>query len=304
MSYKDIRFQWYNNGIKTTTPGGEISLIEFVNATINPKESLLNAFKQIEDASLAGNKKLKDELKQQLLFFVTPSIKVNGRRNYESITEFLPFAVLEYDGIENADVLRDYIFEKMESCIFAFLSPSKSGCKFIFHIETPISIDDYKQKYYGIAHYLDKFRKFDICNRNCVIPLFISYDPDAKFRENAVASKKRGFAVGAFDANKEIDFEIPENIDPKIEARVVDKINFLVDRISDNAHPAIVGISFLIGGWTAGNFCSQESAYDTLMEAIERNHYMSKGTSGYQLTAKQMFTKGLNHPTEFEDGKR
>jgi len=300
MSYLDIKFQWYNAGIKSTKPQGDISLLQFINSVKTPKKSLLKAFKDISEAAHRGDKKLKDELKQQFLFFVTPSIRVKNYRRYNEIEEFLPFCVLEYDGIENSDVLRDYIFEKQPSCIFAFSSPSKTGCKFVFLIKKPISVEHYKELYYGIAHQLDKFVKLDLSNRNAVLPLFVSYDPDAKYREDAVESTLRGYCEGSYDANKAIDFDIPESVDEKVELEVVDKIEFLVGRIFENAHPQILGISFLVGGWAASNYIGQELAFDTLIAAVENNDYMSKNTEGYRLTAKTMFQKGLNHPAEYK----
>jgi hypothetical protein len=81
---------------------------------------------------------------------------------------------------------------------------------------------------------------------------------------------------------------------------VVNSIDFLVDRIIDNAHPQILGISFLVGGWTAGNYIGEELAYNTLMSAVERNDYMNKNLRGYKATTKQMFLKGLNHPAEYK----
>lgn len=299
-SYLDQKFQWYNSGIKSTVPQGSISLRQFIEATIKPKESLMDAFNQISTAAKANNKKLKDELKQQLLFFVTPSVFVSGFRRYENIEYFTNFCVLEYDGVEYPDVLRDYVFEKMPSCIFGWLSPSSKGCKFIFRIKKPSSIEEYRELYYGIAYSLDKFVSFDPCNRNAVIPLFVSYDPNAKYREDAIESTVRGYREGSYDANKVIDFEIPEDVDPKTEQEVIQKIEWLIDRIVDNAHPQLLGVSFLCGGWAAANYIGQELAYETLLEAIRNNEYMSKNTKNYCLTAKQMFAKGLLHPAEYK----
>lgn len=299
-SYLDLEFPWYQNGIKTIKPSGMISLRKFISAVISPKPDMIEAFKLIQEAGERKDKAEKDRLKTEKLFFTTPSVKVDPIRNYESIKQFLPFAILEYDDIAYAEELRDYIFEKRKDCIFAFVSPSKTGSKFIFHIETPKSIEHYKQLYFGIVHDLDKFKNLDLSNERVTQPLFNSYDPNAKFREDAIISKKRGYKENAFDANKEIEFEIPEKIDEVIEKKVVSKIYFLMNRVVDNAHPQLLGLSFLIGGWSGANFIGQELAYDTMVDAIEQNDYMSKNVQGYLLTAKQMFLKGLNHPAEFK----
>lgn len=300
MHYKDIKFPWYQNGIKTIKPSGLISLQQFVNAVISPKPEMIEAFKLIEKASKAGNKAEKDRLKTEKLFFSTPSVIVDPIRNYESIREFTNLCILEYDGVEYAEELRDYIFEKHPSCIFAFVSPSVSGTKYIFYIEKPTSVEDYKQLFFGLAADLDKFRGLDLSNERCTQPLFNSYDPNAKFREDAVPSTRRGYKTNAFDADKEIDFDFPQEVDEKVESKVMERIAFLVDRIEDNAHPQLLGISFLVGGWAAANYIHQEFAYDTLIEGIENNSYMSKNKEGYKTTARTMFAKGLLHPAEFK----
>lgn len=301
IDYFDLTFPYYQKGIKTVVPSGEVSLKQFIETIKNPKPKMKKAFLDIQKAAEKGDLELKDKLKSENLFFTTPSVKLKYR-NYDSIESFLPFMVLEYDKIDYAEVLRDYIFDSFKSCIFAFLSPSKSGCKFIFLLEkSPKSVEEYKEYYFGIAYHLDKFKGLDISNERCVLPLFNSWDEDAKVRSDAVGSSWRGYKENAFDAEAEIDFEIPENIDSKLEKKVISKINYLIDKIEDNAHPTLVGISFLIGGWCSANFIGEESAFETMNEAIIRNEYMSKNTNGYLTTGKQMFLKGLNHPAEFKD---
>lgn len=297
---KNIQFQWYNNGIKNIKPSGLISLATFVDSIRAPKPHMIEAFAQIEKAAKEGNKELKDKIKTEKLFFVTPSCLVNPIRNYESVYHFNPICVAEYDNIEYSEELRDYIFNKIPSCISAFTSPSKKGSKFLFHIEQPQSISHYKELFFGIAYDLDKFSGLDLSNERITQPLFNSYDPNIKFRENALKSTKRGFKINAFDADKEIDFDIPQEVDEELEKKVVEKIYFLIDRIVDNAHPQLLGICFLIGGWSASNYIHQELAFDSLIDAITNNEYMSKNTKNYCLTAKQMFAKGLNHPAEFK----
>lgn len=307
-SYLDLQFQWYNNGIKNIKPSGLISLRQFIGSVMNPKPELRQAFIEIQKAAQNGDKKLKDELKTKHLFFTTPSVIVDPIRNYDSIKSFLPLCVIEYDdvfypdGVEGcaAEDLRDYIFEKQKSCIFAFTSPSKTGCKFIFLIKKPENIEGYKSLFCGIAYELDKFKGLDMSTLRITQPLFSSWDENAKFREDAVPFTKRGYKTNAFDAEKEINFDIPQEVDEAVEKKVVDRILYLIDKIVDNAHPQLLGISFLVAGWSAANYIHQELAYDTLMEAITNNEYMSKNTKGYSLTAKQMFNKGLNFPAEFK----
>lgn len=293
-NYLDLKFSWFNKNIKSVVPAGEISLRQFINAVMNPKEHIKQAFIDIQKAADEGNLKLKDELKQKNLFFTTPSVKVSYR-NYEGIENFLPFVVAEYDKIgEHAEILKNYVFEKFKSCVFAFLSPSKTGCKFIFLLEkTPESVEEYKEYFYGIAHYLDKFVGFDESNVRCVLPLFNSWDENALFREDAVGSNLRGY--------KDYAYELPEiPIEPKGEYTDEERkgcirlITTLIDRIEDNGHNQVISASFVAGTFSA--YYGLEELWDVLEDRIIDNDYLSKGTKGYLKTASEMYAKGTFNP--------
>jgi hypothetical protein len=126
-NYLNFQFQWYSNGIKTIKPSGLITLQQLINAIISPKPEMIEAFKLIQEAGAKGDKELKNKLKAEKLFFTTPSAIFDPIRNYESIKSFLPLGIFEYDSVEYAEELRDYIFEKRKDCIFAFCSPSFTG---------------------------------------------------------------------------------------------------------------------------------------------------------------------------------
>jgi hypothetical protein len=295
MSFIDtISFQYYEADIKKIRPKGDITLRQFINATIAPKDILKDTFKKIEEASLAGNKELKAELKKGL-FGVTPCVQIKGVRNYEGIKSFNNILVIEYDGIDFSTDLRDYIFEKFDSCIFAFVSPSRSGCKFIFRIKPVNSILEFKELFFGLAHELDKFINLDISGANCVLPLFISWDESAKVNENPTEWSQRGYKEGSF-IPYEGTFEIPEDVNEEDKQEVVDKINYLFNKIENNGHPQVVKYSALLGGFVASSYISYDEAYDLLMENIEMNEYLSKDTNNYKTTAKTMLSRGMSSP--------
>jgi len=289
-----ITFQYYEADIKKIKPKGDITLRQFINATVAPKESLKDTFKKIEQASLAGNKELKAELKKGL-FAVTPCVQIKGVRNYEGIKSFNNILVIEYDGIQFADEMRDYIFEKFESCIFAFMSPSKSGCKFIFRIKPVFSILEFKELFFGLAFELDKFINLDISGANCVLPLFISWDEQAKVRENPTEWSQRGYKVGSF-VPYEGTFETPRDINEEDKQEVISKITYLFNKIESNGHPQVVKYSALFGGYVESSYISYDEAYDLLMELIENNVYLSKDTNNYKTTAKTMLLRGMSSP--------
>jgi hypothetical protein len=293
MHYLDIQFNWYKNGIKNIKPDGLISLRQFINAVMNPKEEMKQAFREIEKAAKEGNKQLKGQLKTDKLFFTTPSVIVNPIRNYESIEKFNPIIVMEYDAIEYAAELRDYIFEKQKSCIFAFLSPSKTGAKFLFLSETPKDIDDYKSLFCGLAYELDKFKGLDMSNLRVTQPLFNSWDENAKFREGAVPSTKRGYKTNSFiPFDGEISY--PENVSEEDKQECFNMISHLIERIEDSGHNQVISTAFLSGG-----LCSFYGIdlWDLLEEKIRENEYLSKGTEGYLKSARTMYNKGQLNPT-------
>jgi len=297
-----IVFQWYDADIKKIAPKGDITLRQFINSVKSPKEALKTTFNKIEQASLDNDMTLKAELKKGL-FAVTPCVKIKNIRNYEGIQMFNDVLVIEYDKIPYAVELRDYIFEKFNSCVFAFLSPSKSGCKFIFRIKPVSTILEFKELFWGLAYELDKFINLDWSGANAVLPLFVSWDEEAKVRENPSEWIKRGYKEGSF-IPYEGDFESPDDINEEDRQEVIDKITYLFNKIEDNGHPQCVKISCLLGGFVASDYISYDEAYEVLEELIESNTYLSKDINNYKTTARTMLTRGMTSPILLERHKK
>lgn len=296
-NYMDYKFQWYKNGIKTIKPSGVITLRQLINSIIYPKPEMVEAFELIKKAGLEGNKAEKDRLKAEKLFFTTPSAIFNPIRNYESIEKFTNFGIFEYDDIPHCEELRDYIFAKRKDCIFAFCSPSFTGCKFVFLFgETPTSIEHYKRLWFGIAHDLDKFINLDLSNERCTQPLYNSYDPNAKFREDAVGKVVYGYKENSFTPFVG-DIEIPENVSDEDIENCNNLISHLIDRIEDSGHNQVLSTAFTAGGLSA--YYGIE-LWNLLEEKIRENNYLSKGTEGYLKTAQTMYNRGLGFPTELK----
>lgn len=300
MSYLDLKFQWFNKGIKTIKPSGFITLKQLIDTIRSPKPDMIQTFKLIEEAGVRGDKAEKDRLKTEKLFFTTPSAIFDPIRNYESVKAFLPLAIFEYDDIEYAEDLRDYIFEKRKDCIFAFSSPSKTGCKFIFLLgKTPESIEEYKELWLGIAYDLDKFKNLDMSNLRLTQPLFNSYDPDAKFREDAVGSVVRGFKTNSFQPFSG-EVVVAEDVSEEDKEECFNTISFLIDRIVDCAHNQVLSCAFLGGGFVAFYGIDQDEMWNLIEDRIRDNDYMKKGTNNYLKTAHTMFYKGLQFPKELQ----
>jgi hypothetical protein len=296
-NYLDEKFQWYSNGIKTIKPSGFITMRQLINSIISPKPDMVEAFELIKKAGLEGNKAEKDRLKAERLFFTTPSAIFNPIRNYESIEKFTNFGIFEYDDIPHCEELRDYIFEKRKDCIFAFCSPSFTGCKFVFLFgETPTSIEHYKKLWFGVAHDLDKFINLDLSNERCTQPLYNSFDPNAKFREDAVGKVVYGYKENSFVPFVG-EIEIPEEVDEEDVEQCFNLIGHLIDRIIDSGHNQVVSTTFTASGLCAYYGINTDDMWNLIEDKIRNNDYLAKGTEGYLKTAQTMFNKGLNFPT-------
>ena len=296
--YMSLKFQWYTRGIKTIKAGGFITLKQLIDSIISPKPEMILAFDEIKKAGQAGDKAEKDRLKAEKLFFTTPSAIFDPIRNYDSIQSFLPLGIFEYDDISHATELRDYIFNKRKDCIFSFCSPSFTGVKFIFLFgETPTSIQHYKELWFGIAHDLDKFKNLDLSNERCTQPLYNSYDPNAKFRLDAIGVSVRGYKTTAFIPFESSEVELPDEVNPEDVENCFNLIGHLIDRIVDQGHNQVVSTAFTASGLCAFYGISQDEMWDLLEEKIRDNAYLNKGTDNYLKTAKTLFNKGLNFPT-------
>jgi hypothetical protein len=293
----DLPFQWYTNGIKTIRPNGNITLRKLIQTTLKPKSEMIEAFKLIHEAGARGDKAEKDRLKAEKLFFTTPSAIFDPIRNYESIKEFRPFGIFEYDDIPHCEELRDYIFEKRKDCIFAFCSPSFTGTKFIFLFgEIPTSVEHYKKLWLGIAHDLDKFINLDLSNERCTQPLYNSYDPSAKFRENAVGSVVYGYKSNSFIPFVS-EIEIPEEVNEEDVEECFRLISHLIDRIDSSGHNQVISSAFTASGLCAFYGINTDEMWALIEDKIRSNDYLSKGTEGYLKSAQTLFNKGLNFPT-------
>lgn len=296
--YMSLQFQWYSNGIKTIKPSGLISMRQLIQAVISPKPEMIKAFELIKKAGAEKNKEEKDRLKAEKLFFTTPSAIFKPIRNYASVQSFLPIGVFEYDDIDHAEELRDYIFEKRKDCIFAFCSPSFTGSKFIFLFgETPTSIEHYKKLWFGLAYELDKFKGLDLSNERLTQPLYNSYDPNAKFREDAIGSVIKGYKTNAVKPIDINDIELPEEVSEEDVEQCLNLIGFLIDRIESSGHNQVVSTAFTASGFCAFYGIDTDEMWNLIEDKIRSNSYLSKGTDGYITTAKTMFNKGLNFPT-------
>lgn len=299
FTYSSCLFPYFPSRADIIEPLGTISLEYFLDAHKNPKEKVLNTFKQIEEASSKGNKKLKDELKQTKLSYFTPSTCLS-KRNYEGITCFTGIMVMEYDklGLEEAIKLKRKIFKRFKSCICAYLSPSKTGCKFLFKIPKVNSVDEYKEYFYGLASYLDNIEGFDSSSQNPTLPLFLSYDFDMLIRteDELQTWVLRGYNPNSIE-NKEYSEEKAENISEKDRRFIFNLINKKFREIDETevGHKNVVNLSLIIGGYCGAGYLSEQEAIDYIAEKITESSHCN-GRKDYYKTCERFIKEGMSRP--------
>ena len=76
-----MKIPYYIGGITKTSSSGYISLEQFVNSQLEPKDSIVSLFERIEEASKVGDKKLKTKLKEDLAKIISgPYEKLKAER--------------------------------------------------------------------------------------------------------------------------------------------------------------------------------------------------------------------------------
>lgn len=297
MSILDTEFQYYPSRVNAVKPLGKLNLRQLIESIKKPKPHIEKVFKEIQIATEKNDLKLKDKLKQENLYYFTPSVMFDGNnRSYENVIEYNELMVFEFDKITFADELKYYLFNKMESIVCAFVSPSKKGVKFIIRIPKPKDEIEYKEYFCGLAYYLDQIEGFDISNYNPLLPLFLSMDRDILVRENPKVWNIKGEKIHAFKPIDLSEIELVENITEDDKKFVINIISKKINSIIDNAHGQLRATSLLLGGYVSSGYISVSEAESLLEDLVRSNAYMSKGTKNYIRTARHFLSEGFKAP--------
>jgi len=293
--YKDIKFQYYENDITKPKPLGYVTLQQFITANTSPKKEIVSIFDKIEDATISGDMELKAKLKSKLFYF-TPCVQTDGLgRSYSNITGFTSFMTLDFDKIDNAPDFKKFLFDAIPSIVAAYLSPSKKGCKFIVRIPVCKTTDEFKSYFYGMAKYLEKYEGFDPSTQNCILPLYLSIDPDLLYRDDAEIWTERGYKIDEFKVF-DGEIEVLENITEKDKERVRSILTKSMEKIVDSGHFIVRSTALSAGGYVASGYYTQEEAEELIYSLILDNDYCKKNIRGYKQTAKEMIIKGMRSP--------
>lgn len=299
-----IEFPYYPAHVNSKKPLGTVTLEEFINANKNPNEHIKNIFNQIAAAEVAGDIKLKATLKQGNLFYFTPCVRTdNEGRGYVNVTGFNGIAVLDFDHIDNAEDFKQFVFDTYKFVICAFLSPSKKGVKFLVKIpviqkntpgplwaEAPEMLE-FKSYFFGLALEFEQYNGFDGTGQNCVLPLFLSWDPDLLQRSYADTWTKRGKKINAFLPSDYAPVVIESTGDDKEHVKRI--IMSAIDKIVDNGHPQLRAAAVTLGGYIATGYIDKNEGVNFINQLIQNNSYLKKGVSGYQKTAATAIDKGM-----------
>lgn len=302
MSYLDTSFQFYDGNIQNAISLGTCTLKDFIRSNTSPIDKLKLVFNQIAEASLKGDLALKSKLKTENLFSFTPAVLTNGEsRSYKNIISYNEIAVLDFDNLEldKAVEFKKFIFDNLDSCICCYLSPSKKGIKALIRIPKCFNVEEYKSYIYGLGYYFEKYSGWDGSVQNPILPLFLSWDEDLLFREDAEVWTQRG--------GKKDEFKKYEGIIEPITAteEETEKVKYIycrgIKNIVDNAYPTMRGLSLMLGGYCSMGYISIEEAEDLIKDCISDNEYMNKNTKHYIKNGIEFLHKGLTSPLELKE---
>lgn len=281
-------FNYYQSDIHNSRPLGTVNLSQFFQAIKNPKPHIREIFQKIKQADKDGNNELKAQLKTSLYSF-TPCVLINDRRCYADIKEFTGLMMLDFDKIDNAQEFKEFLFNTYPFVIAAWLSASGRGVRALVNIPIVKSIEEFKSYFHGIRHYeMDQYNGFDIAPQNCVLPLFLSYDPDIYYGDTSEVWDQK--------YNPPIPPPIPHIVSEENPSRVEKIIKSAIDKIHDNGHPQLRAASFVLGGYVGSGAIDQSHAVELINSLIHSNSYLSIKPEVYKRTAKTMIEKGIEKP--------
>lgn len=297
---KEVSFFYYPADVHIPTPLGRVTFAQFLKANKEPKDEIISLFSQIEEATKKGDLNLKGKLKSKLFYF-TPCVETDGiGRCYSNIRGFTGLMVLDFDKLDNAPAFKQFLFDNLKCVVAAYLSPSKKGCKFIVRIPKCQTIDEFKSYFYGLGFYMEKYEGFDPSTQNCILPLYLSYDPELLYREDAEVWDIKGEKIDEFKVF-EGEIEVLEEVSEEERARVKKIIKGSMDKIVDTAHYIVRSTALCGGGYVASGYYTQEEMEDMIIDMIEKNPYCKKNLTGYKKTAKEMIVKGMKSPLYLKD---
>lgn len=299
-SLSSIKFPYYSGVITETAPLGIISLNKFIKDTASPTKTSLKIFEQIAEASKNGDNALKGELKKKLKSF-TPGVIVEEFRKYDNIKEFTGLAVLDFDKLESEKALdlKQLLFDKYQSIICCYLSPSIKGVKAIIAIPIVNSVSEFKDYFRAIEKEFGQYEGFDSTSKNPVLPLFTSYDKDILYRTDYILWEEKE-EEEIKEKIAPIQDLIVSNEDREFVYNIIKKNIRAIDERQKDGHLGVRATAYTLGGYVGGGYLTEQEAIDLISDLIQQSDYLAhrgSGTiGGYIKTAKEMIENGIKAP--------
>lgn len=292
---QNIKFQYYPAEITKCKPIGFISLDIFLKSISNPKKHTKELFELIKHAEEIGDTKTKAELKCKLYKF-TPCVHIKNWRTLKNITQFTGLLVLDFDHLEcnEAIILKQVLFDSCNFIIACWLSPSRHGIKALVKIPIVQTVDEFKSYYLAIENEIGNLKGFDKTSKNCVLDLFLSYDADLLFRDDATTWTKQ-----YFEPKKEI-INIPINVTDKTDI-IVNIVIKKINEITITGHYILRAVSYALGGYVGAGYITESDAIYLINRCIDAHNYLSIKADTYKKTAFTMIQKGIKQPLILEN---
>lgn len=286
-----MKFQYYYSDIRNTTPMGVVSLDDFVRVVKKPKPGTKAIYDQIEKATEQKNEALRARLKTKLYYF-TPCAIFSGGRAYKNIVKFTGLMVLDFDKIDYdlAPGMRDALFKEYDFICAAWLSSSRKGVRAFVKIPVVKTVKEFQEHFRALNEIMEQYIGWDTATKNAALPLFMSYDPEIKYRSDArVFSLKkkevRNTNRKTFTTHKTLSTDT-----------AVRNVQTALYKITDQGHQILRNTSLALGGYVAAGAISQDDALQLIDNEIDNHPYLSKKASVYKKTARWGITNGQLKP--------
>ena len=302
-----INFQWYDGNIKHAIPKGFLTVEDFIKAHRYPSKKLVSIFEQINKAEIEGNKKLKAGLKQENLFYFTPSAIFNGRRQYENIDMFTGLAQLDFDKVTDSVSLKQYLFETYKEIICCYLSPSGRGVKALIRIKKAENIHEYRKLYAGLAEEFSEIDGFDSAPKNAALPLFLSIDEDILDRDDFTIWTKEGKVMKQSDY-KNLNLEPPDikfSDDGYKSKGYYERITIdifkkkLSEIIDSDGHPRLRSACLIFGSRIGAGYLDIQTGRAIAEFEVKSHQYFQKDIKNYLKTVEWALKQGALNPRHY-----
>lgn len=296
--HKTIIFNYYEADIRKSTPLGDVTLDRFITSIKYPKKKTLDIFEKIREASDRGDEETKAKLKLNLYSF-TPCAYVKGRRQYKDIVRWTGLMALDFDKLPTVQYAQEWkvaLFNEYKWIIAAWLSVSKRGVRALVKIPIVNSVDEFKEYFNAIQNELSTYRGWDRAPQNCILPLFLSYDPDLLERQDYKTW------IGKYSPTPTRTTTVPYVLSDK-STQIERIIASGVDKIVDSGYIEIRSVAMALGGYVGGGQIDIGSAIQMIGKMIDCNDYMAKNPEKYKRVAESAIKKGMNSPLFVSDGR-